>query len=211
MTTPAVSPNLPRFSSKRQSAADRQLSFSGEQTHETYFSTEPNQAGPYPRLPCPHGYQGWSQGHKRASCQGPRPPDTAISAVLGLPGNPGGFPRNARLLSGDDFRRVFEAATRSGDAVLTVIARSNGGSAARLGLAIAKKNLRRAVDRNRLKRIVRASFREARATLNGWDIVVMARPAAAGAPRAELHASLARHWQRLAQTPFPNDSSGRLL
>ena len=40
---------------------------------------------------------------------------------------------------------------------------------------IGKKNVKLAVQRNRLKRLIRESFRHNQETLAGWDIVVIAR------------------------------------
>lgn len=50
----------------------------------------------------------------------------------------------------------------------------------KLGLAIAKKRAKRAVDRNRLKRVARESFRHHSHQLDGLELVVMNRDAAAG-------------------------------
>jgi ribonuclease P protein component len=49
--------------------------------------------------------------------------------------------------------------------------------------------------RNRLKRLIRESFRQDQTALAGFDIVVVARPAARGAERAALCASLQQHWK----------------
>ena len=46
------------------------------------------------------------------------------------------------------------------------------GASARLGLVIAKKLARRAVQRNLLKRLAREAFRQARATLPHYDLVL---------------------------------------
>lgn len=70
---------------------------------------------------------------------------------------------------------------------------------ARLGMAIAKKRAKRAVDRNRLKRLVRESFRGHRQQLGNIDVVVMNRDSAAAASPAELHKSLERLWQQIAK------------
>lgn len=53
------------------------------------------------------------------------------------------------------------------------------GSAARLGMVIGKKLLRRAVDRNRVKRCIRECFRLQRPALPACDLIVrlVARPA----------------------------------
>ena len=69
----------------------------------------------------------------------------------------------------------------------------------RLGLAISKKVSARAVDRNRIKRRVRESFRECQEGLAGLDIVVMAYPPARYAGSPALRQSLRWHWERIAQ------------
>ena len=108
------------------------------------------------------------------------------------------FPRSARLLVAADYNHVFACAARSGDACLTVLARENGGRPARLGLAIARRRVRRAVDRNRIKRLARESFRHHRQELLGLDLVVMARDGVARRSNAELVASLLCHWNTLS-------------
>ncbi len=111
------------------------------------------------------------------------------------------FGRDRRLTEAQAFSRVFDRARRSRDHCFTVLYRPNGQRAARLGLAIAKKNCRRAVARNRLKRIIRESFRRQQAALRGLDIVVMNKPGAENRRNAELFESLAAHWARLAADP----------
>ena len=76
--------------------------------------------------------------------------------------------------------------------------RSNDGVAARLGLAVSKKNCRRAVGRNRLKRIIRESFRRHKEMLEGLDIVVLNQAATHRADNKKLFDSLHRHWSRCA-------------
>lgn len=51
-------------------------------------------------------------------------------------------------------------------------ATDNGESGARLGLIVGKRQLKRAVDRNRVKRVLRETFRVNRSTLPAVDIVV---------------------------------------
>ena len=67
---------------------------------------------------------------------------------------------------------------------------------ARLGLAVSKKHCRRATARNRIKRIIRESFRQQQDMLTGLDIVVINRPAATEASNREMFDSLEQHWQR---------------
>jgi ribonuclease P protein component len=113
-----------------------------------------------------------------------------------------GFPRDRRLLLGADFRRVFQRPTRSADDYFSTLGRLRPTSApaprvARLGLAISRKALPRAVDRNRVKRLVRESFRHCGFPC-GLDIVVTARARLRYANNAQIRASIQRHFDRLA-------------
>lgn len=98
---------------------------------------------------------------------------------------------------------MFDHARRSADPYFTVLAGPVRPGQARLGLAISKKQARRAVDRNRLKRVVRETFRQHRARLPGTDIVVLARAAAVGVPRRRLTDSLEQHFTRLGERVAP--------
>ncbi len=110
------------------------------------------------------------------------------------------FSRQARLLSSDDFQKVFKQTNyRSVDQRLTVLARQNGLDHARLGLAISKRIIKTAVGRNRVKRQVRESFRQHQRSLTGLDIVVLSRNAAPQASNPELVSSLQIHWQRVTK------------
>ena len=100
------------------------------------------------------------------------------------------FGKHSRLLTAAAFDRVFEKATRSRDKWFTVLCRENDDGPARIGLAISKKHCRKATARNKIKRIVRESFRQHQAMLSGLDIVVINKPAAADAAREQLADSL---------------------
>lgn len=108
-----------------------------------------------------------------------------------------GFPETARLRSAREFRRVFERGRRRADGCFTVIAAPGECRRARLGLAIAKRRVPRAVDRNRIKRIVRESFRRHAAELPAVDIVILARSGLAHRDSSRLFASLDGHWRNL--------------
>lgn len=125
-------------------------------------------------------------------------PDVAGSDIDAGIGTNAKFTRVSRLTTASAFDCVFRKSRRSADGFFTVLYRTNDLGYPRLGLAIAKKRVRRAVGRNRLKRLIRESFRAIQPQLNGLDIVVLARDKAGMAPNAEVSASLARHWRRLA-------------
>jgi ribonuclease P protein component len=112
------------------------------------------------------------------------------------------FSRQNRLLKPAEFRAVFRQHTRSEDRYLKVLARENTSTRNRLGMAVARKNCRRAVDRNRIKRIIRESFRQHVAGKTGnvaMDFVVMGKAEAVAASKAMLHHSLQRHWREVVK------------
>jgi ribonuclease P protein component len=79
--------------------------------------------------------------------------------------------------------------------MFTILYRHNFSNMARLGLAVGKKNCRKATGRNRLKRIIRESFRDEQGHLPDIDIVVLNQPAATHANNKALFLSLKKHWQ----------------
>ena len=85
------------------------------------------------------------------------------------------FSRKIRLLSPSDYKFVFDKPVRSSDKLLTILARRNNRRQARLGLAIAKKSVRTAVQRNRIKRIIREYFRLHQQKISSADYVVLVR------------------------------------
>jgi len=109
------------------------------------------------------------------------------------------FPASARLHRPQQFRRVFRDPLRSRDECLVVLARANDLNSARLGMAISRKLAGNAVQRNRVRRVIRESFRRHRHLLPPADIVVTARQSLAGRSNTELRGSLEKHWHRLAQ------------
>jgi ribonuclease P protein component len=118
-----------------------------------------------------------------------------------------GFPKSCRLVTSADFKAVFDRPRKSADNLFTVLARTNGKAHPRLGLAISKRNVRKAHDRNRIKRLIRESFRLKQQGLNGIDFVVMARTAAIQADHDTLFRSLQKHWASLVKQCKPSWSS----
>jgi ribonuclease P protein component len=108
------------------------------------------------------------------------------------------FRASQRLKNAAEFARVFSEPHRSTDIYFVVLARRNEGTAPRLGLAISRRAARRAHDRNRIKRLVRETFRRS-ADLPPWDFVVMAKPTARATASDVLTDSLRRHFKRLGE------------
>jgi ribonuclease P protein component len=118
------------------------------------------------------------------------------------------FRKDKRLLDAAAYGRVFKNPARSRDKWFTVLCRENNGGAGRLGLAISKKHCRAATQRNRVKRVVRESFRRHQAILASLDVVVINQPAACDGSNADLRASLERHWQQCAQRGLEQGTQG---
>jgi ribonuclease P protein component len=83
--------------------------------------------------------------------------------------------------------------------LFTVLYRSSGLDHPRLGMTTSAKRVRSAVRRNRIRRVVRESFRLAQARLAGLDVVVLVKEPADAATNTELFASMTGHWGRLEQ------------
>lgn len=112
-----------------------------------------------------------------------------------------GFGREKRLLTPRHFKAVFDSPTGKapGKHVL-LLARDNGLDHPRLGLVIGKKSVKLSVQRNRLKRLIRDSFRLNQDALAGWDIVVVARKGLGELDNPELTHQFGKLWKRLART-----------
>ncbi|MBS0381266.1 MAG: ribonuclease P protein component [Proteobacteria bacterium] len=108
-----------------------------------------------------------------------------------------GLPPSARLRRAAEFAALKNAHGRvqASHFLLRWIAAPAGE--ARLGLAVSRKVSKRAVHRNRIKRIVRESFRLHRARLPAVDVLVIARPSAATAEAAALRGDLDGAWRKL--------------
>jgi ribonuclease P protein component len=108
-----------------------------------------------------------------------------------------GFPPQLRLKKAAEFKKVFTNPVKSTDRYFTLLAAQNDFAYPRIGLAIAKKTIKKAVDRNVIKRAVRESFRLRRQMMGNIDIVVLARKEALDASPDSLRKSLEKHWHRL--------------
>ena len=164
--------------------------------HETDIPTQRDQAQAQSRFSCPDGDSEWSQGHCAPPRQGTCPADTLTLTEAAAHDRE--FPRTARLTQSRDFRAVFADARRHGDRHFTILVGHGNGVSARLGLAVAKRAAPRAVDRNRLKRLIRDRFRHHRAYLPAVDVVVMVRPVARQCENPVLIRSLDKLWQRIS-------------
>ncbi|WP_101758648.1 ribonuclease P protein component [Oceanicoccus sp. KOV_DT_Chl] len=109
------------------------------------------------------------------------------------------FNKSLRLLDANAYKAVFDDAQIKVSSKNTLLlARLNKtGTRPRLGLVIAKKNVRLATQRNRIKRIIRESFRLQQYQLGGVDIVVLARRGLDQLDNSDLHQLFNQLWLQL--------------
>ena len=115
------------------------------------------------------------------------------------------LPRTARVRARPEFDRIFKHGRRVALPVLAlhVSPPAQPDGPARLGLAVSRKVDPRAVGRNRIKRVLRAAFRECRADLPPADYVIVARPGASSCDGEALRSAFARLLQRAGALPDP--------
>ncbi len=108
------------------------------------------------------------------------------------------FDQSLRLLNAQDYQAVFDdASIKVSCAEFLFLPRQNQLEHSRLGLVIAKKNVRLAVQRNRIKRIVRETFRQEQSRLPAIDVIVLARRGADVLKNPELQRQCLQLWRQL--------------
>ncbi len=107
------------------------------------------------------------------------------------------FPAARRLRRKREFDQLYARGTRLGNSHFGIIVQPNALGLARLGLAVASKPFGGSVPRNRIRRLIRESFRLRQHELPDVDLVVSARPGARAASPAQLRASLDGLWDKV--------------
>ena len=107
------------------------------------------------------------------------------------------FPPTARLSTPGHYQRVFDGpAYKVSSRAFLLLAQAAEAESSRLGVIVAKKHIRRASHRNRIKRLVREHFRLTDLSVH-LDLVVLARAAADQMDNARVREDLTALWQKL--------------
>jgi len=114
------------------------------------------------------------------------------------------FVRESRLLTPGQFQSVFSKPIRFGSRHFTILITpttlsDTANKNNRLGLAIAKKRVKLAVQRNRIKRIIRESFRLNQHNLPAIDMVVMVKSGIDQLDNTEINQQLEKIWRKIIQ------------
>lgn len=114
-----------------------------------------------------------------------------------------GFARRSRILNQAQFDAVYATRLRVVDGCFSINAARNVLGYPRLGLSIGSKAAGDSVERNRVKRQVRESFRKEAGNLPALDLVVGARNGVRTAHNARLRESLAELWTEIRKRCAP--------
>lgn len=100
------------------------------------------------------------------------------------------------MLTPTHFTFVFQQPQRAGTPQITILGRLNQLGHPRIGLTVAKKHVKRAHERNRIKRLTRESFRLRQHELPAMDFVVVAKKGIADLDNRALTEALDKLWRR---------------
>ena len=107
------------------------------------------------------------------------------------------FKKTQRLLNASDYKQVFDHnRIKVANSSLLILAKPADGPSSRLGLVIARKNIPTAVQRNRIKRVARETFRK-KQFQPPLDVVFLARQGSDKLATAELTSIFEKSWAKL--------------
>lgn len=169
--------------------------FSGRaDPHETDLSAIGEAPQAHARLPRAYA-DPW-----RARCAAGAPRQGA-GAIEPLSETGHALPSGARLHRREEFTATLAAGAARVRRYFRLYVRANGLSRARIGIIASRRAVPRAVDRNRMKRLVREVFRTLAERPAGVDIVVELRRSPPRGSSAAARMELARMLQELAAAP----------
>ena len=106
------------------------------------------------------------------------------------------MPDPKRLKKRSEFQRAYQEGNKYWDRYFVIYVRPTGFGRSRLGITVSKK-VGKSVQRNRVKRLIRESFRHLRPQIQiGYDVVVVGRSAATRLKCQEAQNALCRLFQR---------------
>lgn len=105
------------------------------------------------------------------------------------------LPSHARLLTKKDYSAVFDGAKKIDHREVFALFKKNSAKRARLGVIISKKSCQKACDRNRIKRLIRESFRLKEH--QNFDIIILSRKGVSKLSNKQIFHKLSCIWEKL--------------
>lgn len=112
--------------------------------------------------------------------------------------------KNYFLQKARDFSNVWAKPRRAKGEYATLVARENNLGIPRIGFLVAKRKVKKAVDRNKIKRLVKESFRLNKKTIANFDIIFLLNKEPDLKNSYLLSQELNRQWRK-----FASDSATR--
>lgn len=111
-----------------------------------------------------------------------------------------GYPKGLRLLNAKDYQTVFDKVDAKAPCdYFLMLARFNSLNHSRLGFIFSKKNIRFAVQRNRIKRVTRDYFRINEASVPNMDVIILARKGIDQLSNDDIRQLLKKQFNKLAK------------
>ncbi len=151
------------------------------ETHETHVSTEQPTTQAHARIPGSHEQPGRPSGAEAAPRQGAQAPhrhDPTEATPLTRRRGDQRLPTAKRIRKRHEFLRLQRVGRRHAGQRFVVITERRSNGLSRIGITVSRR-VGGAVQRNRVKRLVREFFRRHQQQLPPQDVLVIARPAAA--------------------------------
>lgn len=104
------------------------------------------------------------------------------------------FNQKLRLVTSKDFDTVFKHSQRASSPEIIILGCLNKLGRPRIGLTITKKNVKRAHERNRIKRLAREYFRLHQHELPLMDFVVLVRKGVENLDNQQITELLGQLW-----------------
>ena len=107
------------------------------------------------------------------------------------------FTKECRLLNSSDYGGVFDKAEYKVSCRFILMLAIKHRNQSRLGLVVSKKNISKAVERNRVKRAIRESFRKNKSQIPNLDVVVLIRKGIDVLPNVVISSKMNSLWNDL--------------
>ena len=109
-----------------------------------------------------------------------------------------GFDKSIRLVNSKQYSKVLGKGKTQRNPLFVMVSLPNGAQKGRLGITVSKKVSKKAVARNRIKRLIRETYRHCHARLPSEDIVIIARAHAAKADNRLIRETLTKQWAKIS-------------
>ncbi|MBW5803036.1 ribonuclease P protein component [Coxiella endosymbiont of Ornithodoros amblus] len=116
------------------------------------------------------------------------------------------FSASWRIRTTDEFRCIYATRQRIIGRYYFLYYRENEIKHSRLGVVTSKCNVRKAVWRNRVRRVVKEAFRTRKKKLPAFDIVVVAKASSVEVGNKELYQCINKLFTQLERQSKPSSS-----